>query len=217
VKSLRHDRRARRPTSSAQSVQVIEQSVQVIELLGQILVSHHPHSLGMSQVRLRRHQEHVSPLATLPFLLACFNGYAAVIHGCWGIKSPVVTHRSRQGFPRARRRPAAINESKRKTASRRSLRTQIGLGSRRDGSSLPLPSPTEQTQRAEAGGRNHDEYSLRTCSASNAPCAPGSFAWNIRTVAAAPAVGARMTLLLPNVVAFALPKLVPFAFINPPP
>ena len=37
------------------------------------------------------------------------------------------------------------------------------------------------------------------------------------TVAAALAVGARMTLLLPNVVALAVPVVAAFALMNPPP
>ena len=46
------------------------------------------------------------------------------------------------------------------------------------------------------------EYCLRTCAASNAPFAPGSFAWNIITVTAAEAVGARITLALPKVLEY---------------
>jgi hypothetical protein len=37
------------------------------------------------------------------------------------------------------------------------------------------------------------------------------------TVAAAPAVGARTTLVLPKVVAFALPTVAAFVFMKPPP
>src|SRR5262249_28513561 len=53
--------------------------------------------------------------------------------------------------------------------------------------------------RVPAHSRPYHEYCLRICAASNAPCAPGSFAWNIQTVTAAPAVGARTTLVLPKV------------------